>query len=309
VPLPNLKAKQNKEENKMAKKEFNLKLYSIFAVILVAVIISTLTVYAFTTRYTAFDAEKMAVAFVDTIVQTGDGYSAYKDTLLSKDDKFGDYIRKYYLYPEIYEGYTVGADTDSLKGLDDKTLKNDADTNDDGTLEGKVIDTMYPYFLELITSNNGFDNYDEIFRSYITELKSVRAEVYGDTYFDDEAFFTAFEANLATYGESLTGTEDVFDSNTGVQTKYKSTGTYQEKYGDDYKITVESLGAENTEIPDMSTYETDVEPTEAKTVKINVLVNDEIAVDGIEITVVKIGKSWYVANNSCDTSILYNFYK
>lgn len=281
----------------MAKKEkeFNLKLYGIFSIVVVAVILVVLTVFAFTTRYNGFNPEKIAVTYVDTIVQTGDGYDAYKNTLLSKDSKFGDYIRQNYIYPAVYEGYKPGDSTKDLKGLNDDELKGEKSLNDDGTLEGKLIDAMYPVFVQLVTDNNGFDNYDLVFSSYVAKLKETRAEIFGDTFFDDETFFGAFEANLSTYGESLTGTEDKFDKNTGVQIKFESTGAYQEKYGDDYKISVVSTGVDGTDTK--------------KTVTVNVLVNGKVEIENLEISVVKVGKTWYVDSSACDTSVLYNFYK
>ena len=303
-----LRLKKRKEATEMTdkKKGLNLKIYGIIAVVAVGALLAVLTVVTFSTRYIGFSPEKMAAGYVDTIVQTGDGYNAYKDTLLSKNSKFGDFIRVNYIYPEIYENYVAGESADGLKGLNDKELKSENDLNDDGTLEGTVIERMYPFFENLIAANNGFDNYSVIFSSYITELKKVRAEVFGDTYFDDEAFFTAFESNLAAYGEKLTGTEDVFDKDTGKQTKFASEGVYQAKYGKDYKITVETAGVQDAEMPDLSAYGGDIEASEAKIVSVNVLVNGNTVVEGLEITVVRIGRSWYVANDSCDTSVLYN---
>ncbi len=295
------------------KKEFNYKLYGIIAVIVTAAALIALTLYAYTSRYTALNPEKIAVSYVDTIVQTGDGYNAYKITLLSKDEKFGDFIRRYYIYPEMYiDKYSPDMDAKArkeLKGYNNKELKNEADLNDDGTLKGKLIETMYPYFEALIEENNGFDNYDSIFSQYVAKVREIRAQVYGDTYFDDEVFFAAFEGNLSAYAENLTGCEDEFDKNTGVQLKKAKEGAYQKKYGDDYKIEVVSKGVKDAEIPDMSSYKTEAEAAEAKTVTVDVLVNGKPAVENIEITVVKIGHSWYVANNSCNTSDLYTFYK
>ena len=60
------------------KKGFNAALYAVIAGIVVAVLLALITIFAFTTRYTGFSAEKVAQAYVDTIVQTGDGYNAYK---------------------------------------------------------------------------------------------------------------------------------------------------------------------------------------------------------------------------------------
>ncbi|MBQ6542984.1 MAG: hypothetical protein IJL77_01225 [Clostridia bacterium] len=298
------------------KKEFNYKLYGIFAVVIVAAALIALTLYAYTSRYTALSPEKTAQLYVDTIVQNGDGYNAYKNSLLSYDKKFGDFIRENYIYPEIYENYKPGDSTKGLNGLNDKSLKGENTLNDDGTLQGKVTDKMYPEFVRLITENKGFDNYDLIFKSYISELKKVRKEIFGDDYFDDEAFFKAFEANLSKYGESLTGCEDEFDKNTGVQLKKAVTGSYQTAFGKDYEIKSEAVSSEDAEIPDISEYGIDAEIAEAKTVKVNLTVSgNSVSEDarpltnGIEITVVRIGHSWYVANKSCNTSALYNIGK
>lgn len=278
------------------KKGFNLKLYGIFAILLTAAVLGALTFFTYTARYTAFDPEKMAVAYVDTIAQAGDGYNAFKDTLLSKDMKFGDYIRQNYIYPVVYENYKPGDSTKGLKGLNDESLKGEKTLNDNGELEGQVIDTMYPVFVRLVEENNGFDSYDAIFTQYIAQLQTVRENIFGDTYFDDEAFFTAFESNLAAYGESLTGTKDEYDANTGVQTKIASVGAYQEKYGEDYKIEVVSVGkTENSE--------------NKCTVSVTVNVNGEAEVENLPVTLVKIGRSWYVDNTACDTAELYTFYK
>ena len=290
---------QTEEVRKMAdkkKKGLNLKLYGIFAILVTAAILGALTFFTYTSRYTAFDPEKMAVAYVDTIAQTGDGYNAYKDTLLSKDMKFGDYIRQNYINPVIYENYKPGDSTKGLKGLNDEALKGEKTLNDNGELEGQVIDEMYPVFVKLVEENNGFDNYDVIFSQYIEELQTVRRDVFGDQYFDDEAFFKAFESNLAAYGESLTGTEDEYDANTGVQTKIASVGAYQECYGEEYKIEVVSAGIARTE-------------GNTCVVNVNVLVNGQTAVENLPVTLQRIGRSWYVDNTACDTSELYKFYK
>ncbi|MBR6005578.1 MAG: hypothetical protein IK063_05045, partial [Clostridia bacterium] len=79
-----------------------------------------------------------------TIAQTGDGYNAYKDTLLSKNMKFGDYIRQNYINPVIYENYKPGDSTKGLKGLNDDSLKGEKTLNDNGELEGRVIDECIP---------------------------------------------------------------------------------------------------------------------------------------------------------------------
>ena len=44
--------------------------------------------------------------------------------------------------------------------------------------------------------------------NYFAKYQQVRGQVFGDSYLDDEGMFTALEANVKTYGESLTGTEE-----------------------------------------------------------------------------------------------------
>ena len=75
------------------KKGFNAALYAVVAGIVVAVALVLITIFAFTTRYTGFSNEKVAQAYVDTIVQTGDGYNAYKNTktcgVIEEDTAYG----------------------------------------------------------------------------------------------------------------------------------------------------------------------------------------------------------------------------
>ena len=85
------------------KKGFNAALYAVVAGIVVAVALVLITIFAFTTRYTGFSNEKVAQAYVDTIVQTGDGYNAYKNTLVSKNQKFGKFVTNAYMLPYILQ--------------------------------------------------------------------------------------------------------------------------------------------------------------------------------------------------------------
>ncbi|MCR5522424.1 MAG: hypothetical protein K6F64_02145 [Clostridia bacterium] len=304
----------------MAKKEFNAKLYGIIAIILVGAVLAVITFSTFTSRYTAYYEDRVATTYVKTIVETGDGYNAYKNTLLSKDGKFGDFIRKTYLYPAIYEGYYPGGSTDGLKGLNDKSLKGEKTLNDDGSLQGKLINTMYTYYELLLKKYGSWDKYGDIFTEYIKVLKLKRNEIFGDTYFDDEVFFTCLEANVSTYGQKLTGTEDEFDKNTGVQTSFAKKGIYEEKYGEDYKFTYTATDIlDNPSVTDDSTSyvpsgakgPVDIEDIKgSKIITVQVKCNNEVVIDGIDIAVVQIGKTWYVDTvMSDDTSPLYNFYK
>lgn len=304
----------------MAKKEkgFNLKLYAILAFVVVAVVLTLIVTFTFKSNYTAYHPDEVARNYADTIVQTGDGYNAYKNALVSKSEKYGNYIRKYFIYPIIFSeaGYKPGDSTKGLTGLNDKSNMGEKTENDDGTLQGQVINTMYDYYAELI--QNGWDNYDEIFTAYFTKLCEVRAEIFGDKYMTDEIMFTALESNVKTFGQSLTGTEDEFDENTGNQTSVKTIGSYQTAFGEDYKFT---CVVKNENDIDLSAYKavlnTDTlatygvhadDITDVKCYTVDVKADDGTVVTSADITVAKIGNSWYVDSAATDTSSLYGFY-
>ncbi len=306
----------------MANKEktFNFKAYAItvFVVILAAlVVITTLT---FKAKYTGFHPEEVARTYVDTIVQSGDGYNAYKNALPSKNYKYGDYIRAYYMYPVIYrdaEGYTVGGDLDGLVGYNDESAKGEKTLNDDGSLNGRLIDEMYPVYVSLVA--NGWDNYDKIYTEYFKALAEKREVLFGDKYISDEVMFTALEANVATYGDSLTGTEEVYDENSGVQLSEKSTGAYQTAYGEEYKFTTTVKSENEISLEDaksainakaLEKYKVTLDDiAEAKNFTVEVKTEDGNTVAEANITVVKIKDFWYVDNTTVDTTSLYNFYK
>ncbi len=299
------------------KNALNLKLYAVVVFFIIAGLLATITVTTYKNRYNGFSAEKTALAFIQSIVETGDGYNAYKNAVVSKNYKYGDFIREYYIYPIIYSesGYKPGDSRDGLKGFNDDSFKGEKTLNDNGSLAGEVIDSMYPYYKSLIKELNGWDNYDAFFTKYFTKLCEVREKVFGDKYMTDEIMFTALEANVLTYGESLTGTEDEFDSNTGIQTSVKSIGDYETAYGEDYKINYEIIKTNDIENLDeykasinkeaFETYKVSPEDiTAAKKVVIEVTFNST-CVANQEINLVKINSTWYVDNTNIDTSELY----
>lgn len=302
-------------------KALNTKMYAVIVFFVVAGLLATITVTTYKSRYNGFSAEKMAIAFTESIVNRGDGYNAYKNTVVSKNYKYGDYIREYYMYPVIYRDcdYKPGDDRDDLKGYNDESFKSEKTLNDTGALSGQVIDTMYPYYVQLIEENNGWDNYDLIFTSYFDKLIEVRENVFGDKYMTDEIMFTALEANVSTYGDSLTGTDEIIDENTGLKTSEKSVGLYEKKYGEDYKITYKATNTFvyedisgytdnlNTEVFD--TYKvTKDDINDMATVTVDVLINDEVA-NTIEIHLLKIKDTWYVDNTTTKTAGLYELSK
>lgn len=315
----------------MAKKEkeFNFKLYGISVFLIIAALLVVITATTFKSKYTAFHPEAVAKNYVDTIVQTGDGYNAYKNSLLGKNQKYGDFIREYYMYPVIDRDVNTELDavTDSSlpKGYNNDIYKGEKTLNDDGSLQGQLIDAMYPYYEKLV-DENGWDNYDKIFTEYFEKLIKVRKEIFEDDYMSDEVMFTALEANVRTYGEKLTGTEDAFDENTGLQTSFKTVGKYEEVFGEDYKLVVSS--DEGTEL-DINIYKDscdkealatygvstdDITEVREYTVDVASVENyegEDIAkvVATADVVVVKIGSSYYVDNMQTKTDVLYNFYK
>ncbi|MGN0519757.1 MAG: hypothetical protein ACI4LB_03370 [Candidatus Fimenecus sp.] len=305
----------------MAKKEktFPVKLYALVAFLAVAVVLALIVTVTFKSKYTGYHPDEVARVYADTIVQSGDGYNAYKNALPSVNDKYGDFIREQYIYPLIYReaGYTPGDKTNDLKGFNDKSYMGEKSKTDDGSLQGQVIDTMYPYYVELV--QNGWDDYDTIFTKYFEKLVEVRKEVFGDDYMTDEIMFAALEGNVKTYGKSLTGTEDVFDENSGEQLEFKSVGAYQTAYGEDYKFTTVVLSeneialdaykaALNTDRLSVYGIAAD-EITDVKSYTVGVQTADGATVTQATVLVVKIGSTWYVDNTATDTTPLYSFYK
>lgn len=207
------------------KKGFNAGAYAVIACVAVAVILVVLTIFAFTTRYTAFSPEKVAQYYTDTIVQSGDGYNAYKNTLVSKNSKYGDFIINAYMKPYVN-------DDDDVKQADFVGTGNEKETE----CLDKVYNTMYEYYVSLLNQYS-LDDYDNFYNSYFEKLAQVRKEVYQDEYMDTEFMFGAFESNVDTYGKSLTGTEEKKAQDEKTIIQEKQIGKYQELYGENYRFT------------------------------------------------------------------------
>lgn len=326
------------------KKGFSAGAYAGIAGVIVAALLVVLTIFAFTTRYTAFSPEKTAQYFVDVVVQNGDGYNSYKNTLVSKNQKFGDFVINAYMTPYVNKD----AEKNELIGTGSK---------EEAEMLNKVYDTMYDYYLELV-AGKGMDDYDTVFSSYFAKLSEVRKAVIGDEYMDTEFMFGVFESNVDRYSKSLTGSKVEYEAD-GKTVKTEATiGKYQEVFGEDYKLTtaVESV----TPVDDVEGYvaeyktriSTVVDTAEAKadafglenttkekkilfikkTEDVNTKDNfinayakldcadaiEDVAqcvvavsagegseVAKINVYVVKIGNSWYVDNTNVDTSPLF----
>ena len=302
-------------------KKFNYGLYAVVVFVVIAAILVAVTSFTFKSKYVAYDTEKVAVNFVDTIAQKGDGYNAYKFTLASKSQKYGDFVRQQFIYNYIYPGYTPGSDINELKdsGINTDEHKSDATKNDDGSLAGEVANKMYDYYVDLM-KNGGWDDYSKVYTGYFDKLIEVRNEVFGDDYMSDEVMFTALEANVASYGDSLTGTEKKLAADGKTVIQKESTGAYQTAFGKDYKLTTTVKSSED--ITDLDAYKAKLDSdtlatygisaddiTAASKVLVEVALEDGSVVAACEVYEVKIGSNWYVDNVSTNTAALYEIVK
>lgn len=301
-------------------KKFNYGLYAVATFAIVTAVLVIITIFTFKSKYIAFDEEKIAVNFTDTVAQRGDGYNAYKYTLSAKSEKYGDFIRINYMYPLIYPGYEVGMDGDAFEkikknGFNTDAHKSETTIHDDGTLAGNLADAMYPYYVELI-NQYGWDDYDSVYTNYFNKLIEVRQQIFGDDYLSDEVMFTAIESNVATYGNSLTGTEQVLAEDEKTVIQEQSTGVYQTLFGDDYKMTASVTGVNS--IDDLDAYKASLDPavletygisaddiSDAKFANVDVKLENGTTVAQVTVYEVKIGNTWYVDNLSTDTSAIY----
>lgn len=320
-----------------SKKGFNTGLYGVIAGVLVAAILVGMTVFAFTTRYNAFSPEKVAQSYADTIVQTGDGYNALKVSLVSKNQKFGNFVINAYMAPYVNDN--------KGKKKGEKKIEQNKEIGTGSKKEAKLLDTvydtMYDYYDELMKTV-GLQNYDEFYSLYFAKLKEVRVAVLQDDYMDTDFMFSVFESNVQTYANKLTGTKKVLAADEKTVIQKASTGAYQELYGKKYKLTTivtdtkelssdevkaYAKGYKDRVVPIIQKSEAvadtlDDKKSEAmKSAFENLNVADSIeAVDEctVEVTnqngdvvantkvyVVKIGNSWYVDNSNTDTAPLY----
>lgn len=214
---------------KKDKKGFSAGAYAVVASIVLAVVLVVLSIFTVATKYTAFSPDKLAQSYVDGIVQTGDGYNAYKVTLVSKNMKYGEFIKAAYMRPYVNDG-------DDVKQAD---FVGTGSTKEQEAIDS-VYNTMYDYYCGLIKSY-GYDNYDAVFDNYFKKLVEVRHNVYGDDYMSEEYMFGAFEANVQTYANSLTGTKRVFANDGKTILTEESIGAYQVMFGNMEEVEVEAL--------------------------------------------------------------------
>lgn len=299
-------------------KKFNYGLYAVTVFVAVTVVLVIITTFTFKSKYMAFYPEKVAVNYTDSIMQNGDGYNAYKYTLASKSEKYGDFIRKQYMYPLIYPDYTPGDKvTDEMKknGLSDDSRKGDATIKDDGSLAGSLADAMYPVYADLM-KNGGWDDYDNVYKTYFNTLIETRKQIFGDDYMSDEVMFTALEANVKAYGNSLTGTEEKLAADEKTVIQEKTTGLYQTMYGEDYKIV--STVTDSKAVEDVDAYKATLDADKLATygitaddikavqqVEVQCALGDETVIVNQTVFAVKIGHAWYIDNLTTNTAGIY----
>lgn len=319
------------------KKGFRAGLYGVVSGILVAAILVGMTVFAFTTRYNAFSPEKVAQSYADTIVQTGDGYNALKVSLVSKNQKFGNFVINAYMAPYVN-------DNSGKKKGEPKVEQNKAigtGSKEETELLDQIYNTMYVYYEELMATV-GLENYDEFYSRYFDMLKQVRVAVLGDDYMDTKFMFSVFESNVQTYANKLTGTKKKLAADKKTVLQKETTGIYQEMYGKEYKLTttvtnttelsadevkayadgykdrIVPLAQKNESVADSLDEEKSaamkeafdnlnvadsIEAVDECTVEVTNQKDDVVAT--VQVYVVRIGNSWYVDNSNTNTAPLY----
>lgn len=294
------------------KKEFKTKPYAAILFFAMLAFLLLVTITTFNSRYFGFHAETFSENYVNNIIQRGDGYNAYKYTLLSKNSKFGDFVIDNYMAPHV----TVNKDNKKTFPKSELTEKDDGDT------KAAFHDEMYKYYLELLETY-GYDDYDSIFSNYFERAASVREGYFGDNYITTDILFAAFEENVNTYGQYLAGAEAIMDDykKDKVIVEAKK-GLYDELYGDDYKIVTETVSSSKLSEEEVKAHMQTMDLQMLEKYKItlddintvNKCVVESKLEDGTllvqqELYLVKIGKTWYVDNTTIDTSALYDFYK
>ena len=317
---------EEKKQNKLPKSaKICIGIACVVAVIGVAI-------FAFATNYTAFNPEKVAVAYADTIVQSGDGYNAYKYTLVSKNMKYDDFIEATCFAPYINE------DEPQADFVSDKKEKTEEETKAFNSL----CSSMYNYYKYLVKIH-GWDNYDALITNYCEMYTVVKPATYGDKYIDSEYLFSTLEANIDKYAQELKGIEEVLADNGETVVQEKILGKYQELYGEDYTLTATVTESVELNEAQLKIYvdnykkrvDKAIEKGEAKADKITdeetannmreayqsldngdkikavttctvtVTTADGETVATAPIFVVKIGNSWYVDDTNTDTSAFY----
>lgn len=320
------------------KKGFRAGLYGVVSGILVAAILVGMTVFAFTTRYNAFSPEKVAQSYADTIVQTGDGYNALKVSLVSKNQKFGNFVINAYMAPYVNDN--SGKKKDEPKVEQNKAIGTGS--KEETELLDQIYNTMYVYYEELMATV-GLENYDEFYSRYFDMLKQVRVAVLGDDYMDTEFMFSVFESNVQTYSNKLTGTKKKLAADKKTVLQKETTGIYQEMYGKDYKLTTTVTNTKELSADEVKAYADEyknriqpliengkskaaalanedkkeameqafanldvadsIEAVDECTVEVTNQKGDVVAT--VQVYVVRIGNSWYVDNSNTSTAPLY----
>lgn len=164
-------------------KKFDIT-YAVVVTIAFAVIMLTIISTYYIKNYVMFSPEKVAQQYVQSEV-SGDGYDALKYTILSKNDKLGEFMKDNYM----------GIDEDKKEEAPALTPE------EEGEKLTLILDTMYPTFVNL-AETYGFDDYDTVFSKYFAEYRVQHNAIYGHDIITTDDMFTAIEGNLKTYMEN-----------------------------------------------------------------------------------------------------------
>ena len=280
----------------MAKKEFKAGLYGVAAAVLVAVVLVGLTVFAFTSRYNAFSPEKVAQSYADTIVQTGDGYNALKVSLVSKEQKFGNFVTNAYMTPYINDGKDVKQNEiiivvisiffAKLKEVRAAVLQDDYMDTD---FMFSVFESNVQTYADKLTGTK-----EKLAADKKTVIQKASTGIYQELYGKDYKLTTA-----VTDTKELPA-DEVEAYATGYKNRVVPIAQNNEALAntlDDEKSSAMKEAFDNLNVADS------IEAVDECTVEVTNQNGDVVA--NTKVYVVKIGNSWYVDNSNTDTASLY----
>ncbi len=290
----------------------------VLIIVVIAVLASAVFVY-YRVFNPKFSAEKTATEFTKQIVCLGDGYNAYKKTIICKNYEWEEFLEQYYIYPVIYldSNYEPFMDISDLKGYNDESYRDESNREKNNLPFSKFTDEQFANYLSLMMGYNGWDDYDSVLKAYFDSLKRSSKTSYNDEYITKEFMFEALEANVEDYGVYIGGKTEYGIIDKKLK-KVETYGILDKKYGVDCEIEFEI--EKTTDFTDITAYVSAIDSTklelykispdeikEAKMVTVNVVIGGKIR-KVIDVYTVKIGNEWYVDNTKTKTDVLYELF-
>lgn len=294
-------------------KKFNLAYAVIACAAFVLIALAIISSY-YAKTFVMFSPEKVALQYVKNTMGA-DGYDALKYTILSKDDKMGNYLRENYM--KVYVEKNKDAEAPKLTA------------EESGEKLTEILDKMYPSFV-VLTNTYGFEKYDDLFSKYFALYATEHKAIYGHDIITYDDMFAAIEGNLATYiSENAYRCELAYGKGEEYASKYlgkDKTITSEEEeenpYSAGYSILTEAAVEKEYTDDEVNSYigslsdsakksysdfKIDVNDISAVTVikvtcsytgegntELINLTNAGLASNPTELTLVKIGSQWYV---------------